>query len=65
MAIGHPAVNYVITVPGQDGPELAFLAEMLISFGLMLAVLLVSNHQRLAPATGIFACSLVAIYISA
>ena len=64
MAIGHPAVNYVITVPGQDGPELAFLAEMLISFGLMLAVLLVSNHQRLTPVTGLFAGSLVAIYIS-
>jgi aquaporin Z len=64
MAIEHPAVNYVVTVPGQDGPGLAFLAELFISFGLMLTVLLVSNHQRLAPVTGLFAGCLVAIYIS-
>ena len=64
MAIEHPAVNYVVTVPGQDGPGLAFLAETLISFGLMLTVLLVSNHRWLAPLTGLFAGCLVAIYIS-
>jgi aquaporin Z len=64
MAIEHPAVNYVVTLPGQDGLGLAFLAEVLISFGLMLTVLLVSNHRRLAPVTGLFAGGLVVIYIS-
>jgi aquaporin Z len=64
MAIEHPAINYVVTVPGRDGPGLAFLAEVGISFGLMLTVLLVSNHKRLAPATGLFAGCLVATYIS-
>jgi aquaporin Z len=63
-AIEYPAVDYVVTVPGNDGPGIAFFAEMLISFGLMLTVLLVSNHKALAPATGIFAGSLVATYIS-
>jgi aquaporin Z len=64
MAIEHPAVNYVVTVPGNGGPALAFLAEVGISFGLMLTVLLVSNHKRLAPVTGLFAGCLVATYIS-
>jgi aquaporin Z len=64
MAVAHPAVNYVVTVPGSDGPWIAFLAEVVISFGLMLTVLLVSNHRRLAPVTGLFAGGLVATYIS-
>jgi aquaporin Z len=64
MAVAHPAVNYVVTVPGNGGPAIAFLAEVMISFGLMLTVLLVSNHKRLAPVTGLFAGCLVAAYIS-
>ncbi len=64
MAIEHPAVNYVVTVPGNDGSGIAFLAEAIISFGLMLTVLLVSNHKTLAPVTGLFAGCLVATYIS-
>jgi aquaporin Z len=64
MAVAHPAVNYVVTVPGNDGPAIAFLAEVMISFGLMLTVLFVSNHRRLAPVTGLFAGCLVAAYIS-
>lgn len=63
MAIEHPAVNYVVTVPGNDGSGMAFLAEAIISFGLMLTVLLVSNHKTLAPATGLFAGCLVATFI--
>ncbi len=64
MAVAHPAVNYVVTVPGNAGPGIAFLAEGIISFGLMLTVLLVSNQRRLAPVTGLFAGCLVATYIS-
>ncbi len=63
MAIEHPSVNYVVTVPGNDGPGIAFVAEVFISFGLMLTVLLVSNHRRLAPFTGLMAGCLVAAYI--
>jgi aquaporin Z len=64
MAIEHPAVNYVVTVPGLDGAGVAFAAEACISFGLMLAVLIVSNHQRLNVWTGVFAGALVAMYIA-
>jgi aquaporin Z len=64
MAIEHPAVSYVVTVPGENGVFLAFVAELLISFGLMLTVLLFSNHRSLAPFTGLTAGTLVAIYIS-
>jgi aquaporin Z len=64
MAIEHPAVNYVVTVPGNSGALVAFLAETIISFGLMLAVLLVSNHRTMAAFTGVIAGGLVAAYIS-
>jgi len=63
MAIEHPAVNYVATVPGAGGPSVAFVAELLISFGLMLVVLMVSNTQSLNVWTGLFAGALVATYI--
>ena len=64
MAIEHPAVNYVTTVPGLAGATVAFVAEAIISFGLMLTVLLVSNHRRLHVFTGLIAGCLVATYIS-
>lgn len=62
--IAHPAVNYVATVPGAYGPGAAFLAELLISFGLMTVVLTVSNTPRLARYTGLFAGAVVATFIS-
>jgi aquaporin Z len=64
MAIEHPTVNYVVTVPGLDGAGVAFAAEACISFGLMLVVLIVSNHAKLNVWTGVFAGVLVAIYIA-
>jgi aquaporin Z len=63
MAFAHPAINYVVTVPGDRGAVLAFLAEAAISFGLMLGVLFLSNHPRLHVYTGLFAGCLVAAYI--
>src|ERR1044072_1640753 len=33
--VAHQAVNYAVTLPGPDGPTIAFLAEILISFILM------------------------------
>ncbi len=64
MAIEHPTVNYVVTVPGLDGTWMAFVAEAAISFGLMLVVLIVSNHTKLNAWTGLFAGALVATYIA-
>jgi aquaporin Z len=60
----HPAVNYVATVPGSSGPFVAFIAEALISFFMMLMVLIVSNTPRLARFTGVCAGILVAVYIT-
>ena len=59
-----PSVNYVVTQPGQAGPAVAFLAEVLISFGLMLTVLTVSNRKPIARYTGLLAGCLVATYIT-
>jgi aquaporin Z len=64
MAIEHPTVNYVVTVPGLDGAGVAFAAEAAISFGLMLVVLIVSNHIKLNGWTGVFAGALVAMFIA-
>jgi len=64
MPLGHPAVHYVVTQPGTTGFGAAFLAEALISFGLMLAVLTVSNRPSIARWTGVCAGLLVAVYIT-
>jgi aquaporin Z len=62
--IADPSINYVATVPGMAGTRVAFLAELLISFGLMTIVLIASNTDRLARFTGLFAGILVATYIT-
>ena len=64
LAIEHPDVNYVVTVPGSNGTAIAFAAETIISFGLMLVVLVVSNRPSLNQWTGVFAGALVATYIA-
>ncbi len=61
--IAHPAVRYVVTVPGAPGVAVAFWAELGISFGLMLSILIATNREKLAPLTGVFAGTLVALYI--
>lgn len=63
-AIGHPTVNYVVTIPGMKGAGVAFLAELIISFGVMMMILVVSNTPKLARFTGLFAGLLIAIYIT-
>jgi aquaporin Z len=59
-----PAVNYVVTVPGPAGVAVAFAAELAISCGLMLMILLATNTPKLARFTGLFAGVLVALYIT-
>jgi aquaporin Z len=61
--VADPAVNYAVTVPGPAGQAIAFLAELLISFGLMLAVLIASNTRRAARFTGLLAGALMALYV--
>ena len=62
--ISHPAVHYAVTTPGIHGAAVAFLGELVISFGLMTVVLLVSNSRTLPAFTGVFAGALVAAYIT-
>jgi aquaporin Z len=59
-----PSVNYVATVPGPAGQAIALAAETFISFGMMLVVLLVSNHARFNRLTGLSAGFLVFAYIT-
>ena len=62
--VADPSVNYVTTVPGPSGEMVAFAAEATISFVLMLSVLAVSSHRKLAPFTGVCAGLLVWTYIT-
>jgi aquaporin Z len=68
LVIGHsftdPPVYYVTTTPGPRGPAIAFLAEVAISFVLMLVVLVTTNIGALGRYTGLFAGALVATYIT-
>jgi len=59
-----PSVNFVATVPGAAGALVAFVAEAVISFGMMLMVLTVSNTTRYARLTGVCGGLLVAASIT-
>jgi aquaporin Z len=63
--VAHPAVNYVVTAPGNLGTGVAFIAEVAITFILITVILQVSNNPRLHKLTGLCAGALVAIYITA
>ncbi len=62
--IAHPHVNFVATLPGERGIEVAFVAETAISFLLMLVILSASNQPRLAPFTGVIVGVLIASFIT-
>jgi aquaporin Z len=62
--VAHPHVRFALTLPGNAGELVAFLAEAAISFGLMLVVLGVSNSSRFARYTGLCCGLLVATYIT-
>jgi aquaporin Z len=60
----QPPVSYIATVPRPEGAMVAFIAETIISFGLMLLVLFTTNSRRFARYTGLFAGLLLAFYIT-
>ena len=62
--LAHPSVNYVATLPGPGGTGAAFLGEVVIALILMSVVLVVSNTQKLARFTGLFAGACVAVFIT-
>jgi aquaporin Z len=63
-APGDAAVRYAVTIPGRYGNAIAFVAEMTISFILMITVLFVSNRENIARCTPYFAGALIAIYMT-
>jgi aquaporin Z len=63
-AVSHANVRFAATTPHQHGAAVAFVAEALISFGLMNVVLNVSNSARWMRLTGVCAGLLVATYIT-
>ncbi len=62
--LADPQVRFAVTLPGAAGEAVAFAAEVVISFGLMLTVLAASNEPRTARLTGLFAGLLIATYIT-
>jgi aquaporin Z len=62
--VADASVRYAVTVPGPDGPAVAFVAEAVISFLLMTVVLRLANHPRLGRLTGLCAALLVATFIT-
>lgn len=62
--LGHAAVNFVVTMPGDAGIGAAAGAEFVMAFILMSTVLMVSNSPRIARLTPICAGLLVAAFIS-
>jgi aquaporin Z len=62
--VRHSPVNYVVTVPGPRGSQIAFAAEFVISFALMWVVLVTSNQKRLSRFTPFLAGILLTTYIT-
>ena len=63
---GHPAVNYTVTqpaLPTWPSAWIAFAAEFVISFLLMLVDLLALHSRRLKKWTGWLLAALLAVYI--
>lgn len=61
-ALGNYAVHYAVTAPGAYGTTVAFVAELAISFFLMITILFTTNHKRLAPYTAYANGVLLAMY---
>lgn len=62
--LANKDVNFAVTIPNNSGWLISFIAEFSISFGMMMMVLVTSNHAKLSRFTPYFAGFLVAIYIS-
>ncbi|TGE27594.1 MIP/aquaporin family protein [Hymenobacter metallicola] len=63
-AFAHPAVNYLVTEPKEHGQLVAFGAEFVISFILMVVMLLALHHERLRKSTGWLIGILLVLYIT-
>ncbi|BDD12695.1 hypothetical protein FUAX_51270 (plasmid) [Fulvitalea axinellae] len=59
----EPAINYVVTVPGEYGVLGALLMEFSIAFVMITMVLYTSGHPKLQRFTKVFAGVLVCTYV--
>jgi aquaporin Z len=59
-----PPVRMIVTIPGANGPVLAFVAESLLSFCTMVVVLVMTNTPHLARFTGLAVGALIVAYIT-
>ena len=64
QTLAHRQVNFAITRPGTRGVAAAFVAEVVITFLLITAILHFSNSRKLAHYTGIAAGILVMLFIT-
>lgn len=64
VLLEHPAINYVVTVPGPGGVIAAAIGEATIAFAQMSVVLAAISSPKLMRHTGVFAGALVALYIT-
>jgi len=62
--MAHPAVNYIVTVPGKAGITMAFVMEFLISFILIVVVLVMEHSTRLEKYTPWMVSGLIALFIT-
>jgi aquaporin Z len=63
VRLSNPPAHFVTTRPGDPGPAVAFLAELVISFVLMTVVLAVSASRRMRL-TGLSAGTLIFVFIT-
>ncbi len=63
-AFAHPDVKAGATVPGPAGVLGAFVAEFVISFLLLFAILVAINSTRLKKLDGVFGGVLIALYLA-
>ncbi len=62
--ISHPAINYIVTIPGPDGIVITFFAELIISLVLITVVLLFQSNINLARHTPYIVALLITLYIT-
>ena len=57
-------IDHVVTKPGPAGPLVAFVAELVISFVLMLVILRAVSSERFEKLAGLFVSVLIAVYLT-
>ncbi len=60
----HDEVRYAMSLPGPRGTLVAFAAEFVISFVLMLVVMIALNSERLEKKAPAMIAALIAVYIA-